>query len=391
MSDQNHEAFINLFKEAFEKCFGSVLSNPLSETESKHFSNKIFEATGLVIGAKSLKNYSAYILTSEDTKQENPSAATLDTLARYVLGAPYTDELRRKEKEGHYPYWFEYKSKLIIPSKEKSIPVTKRKTWVYTTSVIITTVIIIFLWPQIYKPATDTLFVENFQALNEDTLSKHGWLIQSKDDAWWNKRDQNMPGITLFTLRGDNWPDSSNIIGIKNLLVRKIDSDCFTAEMHMDNFIPNANWQQAGILLMEDTSFTGKCVRLSIAYNDYFGGYNKPKEIIIQGLNSGGRDVSKPEEIAHIPLFTMEHYPDSLVNNNLKYSALRIEKNKDHFRFLYSTSPLENFAFKEAFTKELTIKPKYVGIFSLQGFVNNSNYIPVHITFFSLSDEDCGK
>ncbi len=29
----------------------------LSETESKHFSNKIFEETGLVIGAKSIKNY----------------------------------------------------------------------------------------------------------------------------------------------------------------------------------------------------------------------------------------------------------------------------------------------------------------------------------------------
>lgn len=389
MSDQNQEAFVHLFKAAFTKCFGYVLDKPLSETESKHFSNKIFDATGLVIGAKSLKNYSAYIQSGDETKQENPSAATLDTLARYFLDAPYTDELQRKEKESHYPYWFRYKSEVSVELKETPSVEEKKNKWSYKWVLPVLIAVAVFLLSQFYNQQSVRIFVEHFQNLSEDTLSEHGWIVQAKDEKWWNKRDQKLPGITLYTLRGDNWPDSSNIIGIKNLLLRKIDSDCFTTEIHMDNFIPVAEWQQAGILLLEDTTFNGKSVRLSIAYNDYFGGYNKPNEIILQGLNSGGKDFDKPEEIAHIPLFTMEHNPDSLVNNNLKYSALRIEKNKNHFRFLYSTSPLENFAFKEAFTKDISISPKYVGIFSLSGFVSNSNYLPAHITFFSLSVNDC--
>jgi len=390
MSNTDSKAFTVLFKTAFEKCFGFALQKTLSETESKHFSNKIFDATGLVIGAKSLKNYSGYILSNEETKQENPSAATLDTLARYVLEAPYTDEVQRKEKEAHYPYWFRYKSTLADSLKEKSVIQPNRK-YLFYVVVIIAILVSVFLLNEFFHSETSKSFTENFQSLNDDTLQQHGWFVQSKDETWWNRRNENLPGLTLFTLRGDNWPDSVNKPVIKNLLIRKIDADCFSTEIHLENFIPGADWQQAGILLMEDTSFSGKSIRLSIAYNDYFGGFNKPNEIIIQGLNSGGKDFTRPEEIAHIPLFTMEHNPDSLINNNMRYSALRIEKNNDHFRFLYSSSPLQNFAFKEAFTKELGIKPKYIGIFALQGFVNNTNYIPARISFFNLSVTDCGK
>jgi len=50
--------------------------------------NQVFERTGLTIGWKSLKNYSFFVLAGSSRKQENPSAATLDTMARYVLDAP---------------------------------------------------------------------------------------------------------------------------------------------------------------------------------------------------------------------------------------------------------------------------------------------------------------
>src|SRR4051812_22492157 len=109
MHNPDTSAFIYLFKAAYEKCFGHRLEKPLNETESKLFYNNVFEQTGLVIGWKSIKNYSSYVLNDTQGKQENPSIATLDTLARYVLNAPYTNELERKNKENHYPYWFEYK------------------------------------------------------------------------------------------------------------------------------------------------------------------------------------------------------------------------------------------------------------------------------------------
>src|SRR5882724_7035424 len=109
MNDLDNSAFLSLFKDASSKCFGYPLTAPLTETESKQFYNKIFEQTGLVIGWKSLKNYSSFVFNEIAGKQENPSIATLDTLARYVFGAPFTDELERKNKENHYPWWFNYK------------------------------------------------------------------------------------------------------------------------------------------------------------------------------------------------------------------------------------------------------------------------------------------
>jgi Beta xylosidase C-terminal Concanavalin A-like domain len=389
MKDLNNESFINLFKEACQKCFGFPLTSPLSETESKHFANKIFEETGLVIGAKSIKNYSSYIVNGIEAKQENPSVSTLDTLARYLLNAPYTDEVQRKNKESHYPYWFQYKSKLSIPGKTDHPKRQPGKRNVILIAVAI--VAALFVLVLMFHKEAGKNFVDNFHSVQDDSLAAHGWFVKAKDELWWRRRNEAPSHLTLYTLRGDNWPDSVNSPVIKNLLLRKISSGCFTAEIHLDNFMPKQNWQQAGMLLLEDTTFTGKSVRLSLAYNDFFGGYSKPKEIIIQVMGLDGNNLSKPEEIAHLPIFSIVPGQQDLVTNNLQKSGLKIEKNGKHFRFLYSAGPIENFAFKEAFSCDLELRPKFIGIFALQGFVNDTNYVPAHFKFFSLSNGPCGK
>jgi hypothetical protein len=172
------------------------------------------------------------------------------------------------------------------------------------------------------------------------------------------------------------------------LLLRKINAECFTAEVQMSDFIPSQNWQQAGILLLEDSSFSGKSLRLSIAYNDFFGGYKQKPEVIIQAITSQGKG-SKPEEIAHQSVFKLENRGDSLVISNLRKSALRIEKQGKKFRLLFSTAPVENFAFKEVLSTEFNIKPSYIGIFALKGQVDSSAIIPAWIKFFSFLPEDC--
>src|SRR5688572_21056249 len=112
MNDTDMSVFVQLFNEAYATCFGHPLQTALTETESKLFSNQVLDQTGLIIGWKSLKNYSYFILEGASGKKENPSVATLDTLARYVLKAPYTDEIQRKNKESHYPWWFRYKEQV---------------------------------------------------------------------------------------------------------------------------------------------------------------------------------------------------------------------------------------------------------------------------------------
>lgn len=250
MNGPDTSAFIALFKEACTKCFGRLPDHPLSETEAKHLSEKKFDQTGLVIGAKSIKNYSLYVFNGAAGKEENPSVATLDTLARYVLNAPYTGEVQRKEKESHYPYWFRYKEQFLRSWKNTAPQKRRSFTLNFLPAIMLVAVLLFIFWP--FSGSKNTLFADNFTSVSEDSLKSRGWFVQSKDTAWWNRRDRQPEHLTLFTLKGDNWPDTLAGPGIRNLLLRKIEAECFTVELHLSDFVPTQNWQQAGILLLED-------------------------------------------------------------------------------------------------------------------------------------------
>jgi hypothetical protein len=387
MDNLDNLAFAALFKEAYAKCFGLAIKNPLTETESKIFCNKILELTGLSIGWKSAKNYSIFIMDPEAGKQENPSAATLDTFARYVLGAPYTTEIQRKNNESHYPYWFLYREKFLLNSKGVRVKSPLGRLMIVLAALVLVVLPVIYF--ELIVRRRSSQFTDNFSQVDDATLLKNGWFVKSKDTAYWSKRN-GVPGqLTLYTLKGDNWPDPVSKPGIKNLLLREITADCFTVEVHLKDFIPDQEWQQAGILLLEDTSLTGKSIRLSLAYNDNFGGNKMPSEIYVQAITSLGNGFGKPEELAHKPLF----YLDSIMNNqeqkkNLQNSALRIEKHGNNYRFLYAGGASENGAFKEIAARQFDMNPRFIGIFAIKGFTESADK-PVAFKFFRISGEKC--
>ncbi|HMH24779.1 MAG TPA: hypothetical protein VK563_23550 [Puia sp.] len=420
MNEPDFLAFSALFKEACLKCFGYPLKEPLTETESKLFYNEIFEHTGLTVGWKSIKNYSVFISNdrsglwprdeeqSSPGKRENPSVATLDTLSRYVLNAPYTTEAERKRSEGHYPYWFRYREQVVRSSAgEEQAPrvgavtgaatgmdgggvVKHKQKLIWTGAVFFVLALTIIIFTLLFRGKGASSFTDDFRVLQEDSLAARGWIVKGKDSSYWNKRGSRSGFLTLFTLKGDNWPDPTQTPVIRNLLLRKIPCDCFTLEVHLKDFIPRQNWQQAGILLSEDTGYTGKSIRISIAYNDYTGGYPRSRQILIQAITSAGGS-GKPEEIAHIPLFNV----DSLDSNpafarNLDNSALRIERRGEKFRFLYSNGITGNSSFKEMVTHEFPMRVRYAGLFALKGFVGQTEEIPAYFKFFSLNCEACG-
>jgi hypothetical protein len=391
MNNPDTLAFAALFKEAYLRCFGQALQNPLSETESKLLCNQVLEQTGLSIGWKSVKNYSFFILDNQASKSENPSVATLDTLARYVLRAPYTTEIKRKNEESHYPYWFLYKEQFNRSQKNNTPKkILSRRLLAVIILVLTVTPFIIINFTHHSKGAKE--FTDDFRSVSGNALEARDWFVKNIDEAYWNKRADKPGQLSLFTLSGDNWPDPHNQPGIRNLLLRVIPYDCFTAEIHLNNFIPSQEWQQAGILLLEDTTFTGKSIRLSVAFNDNFGGYLNHKEILIQAITSLGNGFGKPEEIAHHHII----YLDSLSQNpglikNLQNSALRIEKHGKKFRFLYAGGERENSAFKEVASQEFDMVPKYIGIFAIKGFAGNSAAIPANFTYFRITGDPCGQ
>jgi hypothetical protein len=390
--DLNKTAFNSLFRDACEKCFGLHISSALSETESKILSNKIYEQTGLVIGPKSIKNYSIYLFEKRGSTKENPSDATLDTLARYVLGAPHTTELQRKNNENHYPYWFQYRNGLTgaMPARRKLM--YGRKKALFLLLAVFIVVITIFIIDSRNGKNRSEVFADDFNSVERDSLEARGWMIKSEDPAWWKRRNERPGHLTLFTLKGDNWKNEENPAGIKNLLMRRIYSSCFMAEIHLTGFIPRQNWQQAGILLSEDSTLSGKALRLSLSYNDFFGGYQKPAEIIIQAVSCSESGIlSKPEEIAHIPLFSIEPDHETLVMNNLATSALKIEKRGELFRFLYTTGPGESFAFKEVVSGKFDLQPRYISLFAIQGWARRESVLPASFDSFAFATISCNE
>ena len=367
---------------------------PLSETDSKFLSNEILKQTGLVIGAKSIKNYSTYVFKNESNaiKTENPSDATLDTFARYVLGAPLTDEIERKDFESHYPYWVKYRTSFSDNALQPKGALRNSKKAIVFALTILLIVSGFFLFLQLFGHVKGINFKDDFNSVLDDSLNERGWIIKNKDSVWWNKRDAEPAHLALYTLKGDNWSLDKNVAQIKNLIFRPVNSECFSVETALNRFVPEHNWQQAGILLAEDSTFTGKMIRLSISYNDYFGGYQKPPEIIIQALSSVESDSeSKPEEIAHLCVFTKDSGENALAYQNLNKSFLRIVKTGGHYKFLYAVSQKENFAFKEVVSGDFDIRPGFVGIFAIQGWVNEENIKPAYFDYFYLLENPCNN
>lgn len=389
MNKQDLLAFAALFKAVCGKCFADPLEQALSEAESRHLSNEIEIQTGLVIGWKSLKNYAAFVLQEVPSKAENPSLATLDTLARYHFGVPATNEVQRKKKDSHYPYWFQYKDQYVELPIHTVLSLPKRQRsyfwWMASASIL---VVLLCLW-LVFQPKNLEQFVDEFADVQEKTLVKKGWMVLHKNESYWIKREAQPNHLTLYTLKGDNWPQKGEKPYIQNLMLRKIQDDCFSAEVHFAQFIPHESWQQAGLLLLEDTTFTGKSIRLSISCNHFFGGFPKPGEIIVQGVASLGKNYSNLEEIIHQPLFSMEADAEELITKNLQYAALRIEKHGQTFRFLHSNGDSDNFSFRELKTYEFDMQPRYLGIFALKGFVDTSATVPVQVKFVRLDGRKC--
>lgn len=403
MNSLDLSVFASLFRQACLKCFGRPLEGPLTETESKLLFNQVFEQTGLMIGWKSLKNYSLFVMDGSSDKKENPSPATLDTLARYVMGAPYTTEAERREREGHYPYWFRYKEQMIRQGagmneqtfrEEEKISAgsdgvgergrTKRIGWWVGLAVVI------ILLTLFYRRGKSSHFYSNFHTVNEDSLAADGWAVQGKDSVYWSRRGEYPGSLTLFTLKGDNWPDSAQGPVIRNLLLHELPCDCWTLEVHLKDFLPRQNWQQAGILLLEDSTLTGKSMRVSFAYNDYNGGFPRSGTIHLQAITSPGNGLDKPEEIAQTILLQTDSLRDHpLILRDLTYLSLRIEKQGKRFRILYADGVNENTSFKEAVSHEFVLTPRWVGLFALRGFVDTAAAIPAQFRFFSLQCDAC--
>jgi hypothetical protein len=384
----DEQIFCTLYQEAYQRCFKQELKQPITEAEGKLFYQQILEHTGLTVGWRSLKNYSFHVLKHSDDKQENPSIATLDTLARYVLKAPYTNDIKRKQEEDHHPYWYLYREQTLTkPTAPTESSKNKKRILIPLLFLVVCLPVVSTVYQLINKPAAPVN--EDFTDVSGNKLAERGWEVSNKDAVYWNKKAINKGSLTLFTLNGDNWPDSNATPFVKNLLYRKLPSPCFGAELHLEQFIPQGRWQQAGILLMQDTNINSPSIRVSLAYNDFFGGYSKPREVLVQAISAPGNG-RKPEEFAHYTVFAIDSARKTpALFAGMTHTALRVEMENGQLRLLYSGGARSNMAFKEVVSQKFNFEPHYIGIFALKGFDQPSAIIPVKVSRFMLESINC--
>ena len=377
--------FEALFGAVYLKCFGHSLIKVPSESDCRYLSNRIENATGLVIGWKSVKNYCIGLLdNTKEAVRPNPSIPTLDTLSRYVLEVPLTNEIERKELKEPYIHWYRFRENFLRERAQEN----KQRKWTINkkTLALLLLVLTLFLIFFSLNGKDDLSFIDDFKDLSEQEMKRKGWNVLNKNHAHWEKRS-GVPGhLQLYTLRGDNWYYENKSPRIENLVYRRVPNENFTSEVHLSDFIPEGNWQQAGLLIMEDTLFQGKSIRVSIAYNDFFGGRDLPGEILVQGISSMGNTYKNSEEFIHLPLFKNDDTPNEIIRENLKYSALKVEKTNDKYRFLYAASPFHNFSFKEIDEYTFDMEPKFIGIFAIKGFNDSTKTIPVLTSYFRIEE-----
>ena len=241
------------------------------------------------------------------------------------------------------------------------------------------------------RGARSSRFADEFDDVSAAALARRGWSVQSVDSAHWTQRGAKPGHLTLFTLEGDNWPQPGRSPIIRNLLVRPLPAECFVVDVRLTSFFPRQNWQQAGLLLLEDTAFAGRSVRMSLGFNDFSGGFPSTREVIVQAITSLGQQSSKPEEFVHQRLFVADSTTERLVRDNLETSALRIEKRGGHLRLLSSAGPMKNTPFKEVGRADIDFRPAYVAVFAIKGFVAASEDVPVLLDSFSQSELACAR
>lgn len=117
------------------------------------------------------------------------------------------------------------------------------------------------------RAANETFFIQDFEETAWEKLAEAGWEV-------WNPSEnfpfpQDRPGwFALPTLPARQKARPRDVLLAQNLLVHPIQCDCCFLEVWMD-FVPEKNWQQAGLLLIEEQEDDRPYQLFSKVYIDY--------------------------------------------------------------------------------------------------------------------------
>jgi hypothetical protein len=185
--------------------------------------------------------------------------------------------------------------------------------------------------------------------------------LQLKDGLLWTS-----------TIAGDVWGTCPAPMGFV-LAVPGSDTD-FIVTTYVDSLVPRRNFQQAGLIVLEDSD---NYVRLTMAASNlpWGEGGNKIERVIVQGVSERGGTVGDVQHIlgTHVDEQAADRRPKG------ERAALRIERHGTLWKFSYSfgrwsssetrfESKFEDGSQANTDTFANGLKPKWVGILAFKGF-----------------------
>lgn len=224
-----------------------------------------------------------------------------------------------------------------------------------------------------FNPQEIRDFEEYFEDTSLDGLKKNGWEIADFDSSLWFP--QNRSGmLTLRTSRGDYWFTPPDTPVIHNLLFKKLpECPCFKLTFKIRDFRPNENFQQVGVVFLNDRKERNHNIRVTTAV----GGVSHKLQVI-------KREHGQAYELSQ-PLRNIETDPpiDSI--------WVVVEKRDNEFEFFYNLrneyGPFTSFA-KMTFDFE----PAYIGIGAFNGIrqydfgpFNTSSSIPAYVDYLKFA------
>lgn len=212
-------------------------------------------------------------------------------------------------------------------------------------------------------------FEEHFDDTSLEGLKKNDWEFSDFDSSLWFP--QNRRGLlTLRTSRGDYWFTPPDTPVIHNLLVKKLpDCSCFKLTFKISEFHPNENFQQIGVIFLNETRDRDHNIRVTTAV----GGASQKLQVI-----------KRDHALAYEQSFILRNIDTDPVLDSL---WIVVEKRDKEFEFFYNLrneyGPFASFA-KMSFDFE----PAYIGLGAFNGIrqhdfgpLNTASSIPAYVDY----------
>lgn len=209
------------------------------------------------------------------------------------------------------------------------------------------------------KNKTPKYWKEDFGSTHPDSLKRHGWAIEDFDAAAFSKQVQPNH-LTLYTLRGDYWHTPPDTPVISNLLFKKLNGESGKITFKLVNFNPTQNFQQAGLILLNEERDRSHNIRVTLA----------ACASCIPCLQSI-QIVKMEHGTAYEKSFPLIRWSDEApAEAPLREVWIQVQYEKGKFRFFHHTGE-EFFSFGEAGSFEFNFQPRYIGIAAFRGIRND--------------------